>query len=126
MSFQVNRATILGNLTKDPELKYTPNGKAVATLTVATNRSIKNGEEWQDIPTFHRVVIWDKLAEHVSTNASKGDKIYIDGRIDNRNYEDKEGVKRFVSEIVAENVVYMTKRDKNEEVNINDVPDEIH
>ena len=104
MAFSINRATLLGNATKDAELKYTKNGKAVCTFSMATNRSIKDGDAWKDLPTFHRVIVWDKLAENASRNVKKGSKVVVEGRIDNRSYDDN-GVTKYISEVVADTCI---------------------
>lgn len=110
MAFSINEIKLLGNLARDIEIKYTPNGQAVATLVICTNRSIKKGEQWEDVPSFHRVTAWGKTAEWVAKQLRKGDKVYCDGRLDYHNYE-KNGVKIYVTDIVADNVIPMTKRE---------------
>jgi len=110
MAFSVNRAILVGNITKDPELKYSPSGKAVLTMNIATNRSVKKNDQWNDMPTYHRVIVWDKLAEWIAKDAHKGDRIYIEGRIDNRSWDGQDGVKHYISEVVAETVIPMNKR----------------
>lgn len=105
MSFSINKAYLVGNITKDPELKYTPNNNAVCTFNVATNRSIKKGDEWEDVATFHRVVVWGKIAEYINNNVAKGDPVVVEGRIENRSFEDKDGVTKYISEIIADNVI---------------------
>lgn len=112
MAFSVNRVTLVGNLTKDPELKYTPGGIANLTLGVATNRSIKEGEGWKDVPTFHRVIVWAKKAEFAAKALSKGDRVYLDGRVDNRSYEDKNGKTVYISEVVAFNIIPLVKKEQ--------------
>lgn len=107
MAFSINKAQLVGNVTKDPELKYTPGGNAVLTMNVATNRSIKKNDQWEDIATFHRVVVWGRTAEYIAKTVTKGQKVYIDGRIDNRSYE-KDGQRYYISEVVAENVIPMS------------------
>jgi single-strand DNA-binding protein len=105
MSYSINKVTLLGNATKAPELKYTPNGNAVCTFNMATNRGVKKGEEWTDVPTFHRIVVWAKQAEYAAKNISKGTKVIVEGRIENRTYQDKDNVTKNISEVVAENVI---------------------
>lgn len=105
MAFSINLAIITGNVTRDPELRYTPSGQAVCTFGVATNRSIKKGEQWEDVPTYHNIVVWGKQAEYLSNNVKKGTKVSISGRIDNRQYDAKDGTKKYISEIVADTVV---------------------
>ena len=108
MAFSVNHATIVGNVTQAPDLRYSPTGKVVITLNIATNHSIKKDNAWTDVPTYHRIVVWDKLAEWIAKTVFKGDRIYVDGRIDNRSYE-KDGQKHYISEIIAERVIPMNK-----------------
>lgn len=99
-------AVISGNVTRDPELRYTPSGQAVCSFGVATNRSIKKGEQWENIATFHNVVQWGKQAEFTSNNLKKGGKVTVTGRIDNRSYDAKDGTKKYISEIVADSVIF--------------------
>ena len=108
MAFSINLAIITGNVTRDPELKFTPSGQAVCTFGVATNHSIKKGEVWEDKPTFHNIVVWGKIAEFLSNTLKKGMKVSITGRIDNRTYDKKDGTKGYTSEIVADTVIPFT------------------
>lgn len=94
----VNKAFILGNIGKSPELKYTNNGTAVCSFTVATSEKYKGEER----TTWHNVQAWGKLAEICAEYLEKGKQVYIEGKISNRSYEDANGNKKFVSEIVAE------------------------
>lgn len=105
MAFSINMAIISGNITRDPELRFTPSGQAVCSFGVATNRSIKKGEQWEDVPTFHNVVQWGKPAEFTANNLKKGMKVTVTGRIDNRSYDAKDGTKKYISEIVADTVI---------------------
>ena len=105
MPFSINMAFITGNTTRDPELKYTPSGSAVCSFGVATNHSVKKNDQWTDIPTFHNIIVWGKQAEYIANNVKKGTKVSIVGRIDNRQYDAKDGTKRYISEIVAETVI---------------------
>jgi len=110
MSFSINQVILSGNVSQEPQLKYTPSGTAVATFSVATSRSIKKGDQWENVPTFHRVTVWQKLAEFVYQNLAKGQLVTVRGRLDNRSYEDQQGVKKYVTEIVAEDVVFSTPK----------------
>jgi single-strand DNA-binding protein len=110
MAFSINLAVITGNVTRDPELRYTPSGSAVCSFGVATNHSIKKGEQWEDIPTFHNIVVWGKVAEYIANTIHKGIKVSITGRIDNRQYDAKDGTKKYISEIVADTVIPFTDR----------------
>ena len=110
MAFSINMAIITGNVTRDPELRYTPSGSAVCSFGVATNHSIKKGDQWENVPTFHNVVVWGKQAEYISNNVKKGTKVSLTGRIDNRQYDAKDGTKKYISEIIADTVVPFTDR----------------
>ena len=110
MAFSINLAIITGNVTRDPELRYTPSGQAVCSFGVATNRSVKRGETWEDVPTYHNVVMWGKPAEYMGGVLKKGMKVSLTGRIDNRQYDAKDGTKKYISEIVAETVIPFTEK----------------
>jgi single-strand DNA-binding protein len=98
----VNRAIIVGNVGKDPEVKYMPNGNAVANITVATSEEWKdkNTGEKQEKTEWHRVVFFNRLAEIVEQYVKKGSKLYIEGKLQTRSWE-QDGVKRYTTEIVA-------------------------
>ena len=98
----VNKAILVGNLGKDPELRYTPSGTAVCTFSMATTERFKNKQgEQQDKTEWHNIVVWAGLAEICGKYLTKGKQIYIEGRIQNRSYDDRDGNKRYISEIVA-------------------------
>jgi single-strand DNA-binding protein len=104
----LNKVMLIGNLGKDPELRYTPNGTAVATYSIATSDSWKDAEgKLTERTEWHNVVAWRKLAEISAQYLKKGQKVYIEGSIRNRNYDDKNGVKRYVTEIVADNLIML-------------------
>ncbi|MDO8513795.1 MAG: single-stranded DNA-binding protein [bacterium] len=110
--FSLNRATVIGNLTRDPELRYTPNGQAVASFAIATNRRWKNQSgEMQDEVQYHEIVAWGKLGEIANQTLAKGKKAYIEGRIQTRSWEGPDGAKRNKTEIVAENLIALSPRD---------------
>ena len=104
----LNKATLIGNLTRDPESKTTPNGQNVCTFGVATNLvwTDTNGEK-QTRVEFHNIVAWRKLAEICSQYLKKGSKIYIEGRLQTRDWEGQDGVKRYRTEIVADNMIML-------------------
>lgn len=107
----VNKAILIGNLGKDPDLQYTPSGTAVAKFTLATNERW-TGQDGQknERTVWHNIVAWGKQAEVIKEYLTKGKQVYIEGRIDNRSYDDKEGNKRYVSEIVAQRVQFLGSR----------------
>lgn len=107
MSRSLNKVMLIGNLGKDPELKYTPSGVAVATFSIATSESWKDQEgNAQERTEWHNIVAWRKLAEIVGEYLKKGKKVYVEGKLQTRNYE-KDGVKRYVTEIVADQVIML-------------------
>src|SRR5664279_4016663 len=91
----LNKAMIIGNLGRDPEMRYTPNGQAVTQFTVAVNRSYRVGEEWKEETEWFRVVAWAQLAERTAEHLRKGNKVYVEGRLQTRSWEDKDGQKRY-------------------------------
>lgn len=111
-SRSLNKVMLIGNLTRDPELRYTPQGSAVCSFGVATNRSWmpSEGGERREETEFHRVVAWNKLAELCSQLLTKGRKIYIEGRLQTRSWETAEGEKRQSTEIVADDMVLLDSR----------------
>jgi single-strand DNA-binding protein len=97
--------TVVGNLTADPELRFTKSGKAVASLNVAESTRVKEGDTWKDgDTTYWRVTAWDGLAEHIGDSLAKGQRVIVTGRIASRTYETREGEKRTVYEISADAV----------------------
>jgi single-strand DNA-binding protein len=99
----VNKAILIGNLGKDPDNRYTPNGQAVTSFSLATTEKYKDKSGVQQSRTeWHNVVCWGRLAEIARDYLKKGNPVYIEGRIQYRSYDDKEGIKRYRTEIVAE------------------------
>ena len=109
MAGSLNKAMIIGNLTRDPELKQIPSGQSVCSFGVATNRvwNDKQGQK-QEAVEFHNVVAWSRLAEICAQYLVKGKKIYIDGRLQTRDWEGQDGVRRYRTEIVAENMIMLS------------------
>jgi single-strand DNA-binding protein len=108
MAKSLNKVMLIGNLGKDPELRYTTSGVAVATFTIATNESWKDQEgNLQERTEWHNIVAWRKLAEICGEWLKKGKKVYIEGRLQTRNYDDKNGVKKYVTEIVADDLIML-------------------
>ncbi len=104
----LNRAELIGNLTKDPEIRYTPSGTAVATFTIATNRSFVSEGEKKEETDFHRIVAWAKLAELCSQLLKKGNKVYVAGRIQNRSWDGPDGEKKYMTEINIDDMILLT------------------
>ena len=112
----INRATIIGNVGRDPELRYSAAGAAVCNITVATSRNWKDktsGEKVEETE-WHRVVFYDRLAEIAGEYLKKGRSVYVDGRLKTRKWADKDGVERYTTEIVAENMQMLGGRDDGE------------
>ncbi|EJE2803370.1 single-stranded DNA-binding protein [Listeria monocytogenes] len=110
----MNRVVLVGRLTKDPELRYTPAGVAVTTFTLAANRAFtnQNGEREAD---FIQCVVWRKPAENVANFLKKGSMAGVDGRVQTRNYEGNDGKRVYVTEIVAESVQFLEPKNNNVE-----------
>lgn len=110
-SRSVNKVILIGNLGKDPELRYTNSGTAVATFSVATNESRKDQSgNVQEKTEWHNIVAWSKLAEICGEYLKKGGKLYLEGRLQYRTYDDKNGVKRYVTEIVMDQMLMLDSR----------------
>lgn len=104
----VNKVILVGRLGTDPELHQFDEGRAKCTLSLATSRHYKNREgEKQEETTWHRVVCWGRQAEVCNSYLSKGRRIYVEGRMDHRSYTDKEGQKRYISEVVGNQLVFL-------------------
>src|SRR5215213_1397443 len=102
----VNKVILLGHATRDAELRYTGSGRAVASLRLATNRTVGESEETQ----YHSIVCWEGLAETTSTYVKKGAPLYVEGRLQYRTFQDDEGKERGVVEIVASDVQFLGQR----------------
>ncbi|MBD3216799.1 MAG: single-stranded DNA-binding protein [candidate division Zixibacteria bacterium] len=107
----VNKAILIGNLGRDPELRYTPSGKAVASFSIATTEKWRdqNGE-MQESTEWHNIVLWGRQAEIAKEYLAKGRPVYIEGRIQTRSYEDKNGVKKYMTEIVGQRMQFLGSR----------------
>lgn len=112
MAKSVNKVILVGNLGKDPEVKYTPSGTPVAKFSLATNERYKDkAGEWQDRTEWHNIVAWQRLAEIVGEYVKKGSKIYIEGRLQTSSWEDKQsGEKKYRTEIIASDLVLLGGR----------------
>ena len=116
MARSVNKVILLGNLGKDAELSFLPSGQPLSKFTLATNRRYKdkNGE-WQEETEWHNIVLWGKPAESLSQYLTKGQKVYVEGRIKSRTWEGKDGNKHHATDIVADQVVFASGRGGTEE-----------
>lgn len=107
MSRGVNKAILVGNLGKDPELRHTQNGNAVCSFSLATTEKRKQGEKWEDHTEWHNIVVFSKQAEACSAHLQKGSTVYLEGRLQTRKWQDKEGRDRWNTEVVADEVVFL-------------------
>ena len=114
----LNKVNLIGNLTQDPELRNLPSGQSVVLFNVATNYN------WNDVKTkekksradFHRIVAWGRLAEIITTYLKKGSKVYLEGRLQNRSWEDKAGQKKYATEVVASDLIMLGGSQKKESI----------
>lgn len=109
----VNKAIILGNLGRDPEMRYTQSGTPVATLSVATTRKYRRDDELVEDTQWHRVSVFGELASNCQKYLSTGRQIYVEGRLRTRAYHDRDNVKRYSTEIVAQTVVFLGSAPKS-------------
>ncbi|MDD5428404.1 MAG: single-stranded DNA-binding protein [Candidatus Omnitrophica bacterium] len=108
MAANLNKVLLIGNLTRDPELRYIPSGSAVATFTVAVNRVYKDqAGEKKEQTSFIRVVVWGRRAEVCGEYLSKGSPVFVEGRLQSREWETQEGQKRSTVEVVADNIQFL-------------------
>src|SRR5579883_877544 len=107
-----NRAELIGHLGKDPEVRWTPNGQAVANFSLATNERWKDrNNQVQERTEWHRVVAWGKLAEVCGEHLEKGKMVMVTGRLQTREWDDKQGVKHYSTEIVAQEVIFLSAKE---------------
>ena len=111
MARSLNRVQLIGNLTRDPELRYTPNGNAVCTFSVATNRTwtTDSGEKREEVD-FHRIVAWNKLGELCSQFLVKGRKVYVEGRLTTRNWTAQDGSQKSTTEVVIDDMILLDSK----------------
>ena len=109
MAASLNKVLLIGNLTRDPELRYVPSGQAVATFTVAVNRAYnsQSGEKKEEV-SFIRVVVWARRAEVCNEYLKKGSPVFVEGRLQSRSWEGQDGSKRSTIEVVAQNVQFLS------------------
>ena len=106
----LNKVMVIGNLTRDPELRTIPSGQSVATFTVAANRSwINANRERQDAVEYVDAVAWGKLAELISQTLHKGRKVYIEGRLQTRSWDGPDGSKRFKTEVIVTDIIFLDR-----------------
>lgn len=126
MARSLNKVQLIGNLTRDPELRYTPAGTAVCTIGLATNRQwVTDVGEKKEAAEFHRLVAWNKLAELCSQLLKKGRKIYVEGRLQTRNWTGQDGTQRTTTEIVISDMIMLDSRREGMEAGEIEVPAEV-
>lgn len=124
MPKSVNKAILIGNVGKDPEVKYTATGIAVAKFGLATNESFKDKSgEWQNRAEWHSVVAWERLAEIVGEYVHKGTKLYVEGKLQTSSWKDGDGHKNCRTEIVARDLVLLSSRDADHEADHTEAED---
>jgi single-strand DNA-binding protein len=107
----LNKVMLIGNLGKDPEMRFTANGSAVTTFTVATNRNFRRPDgEWEKETDWFDVVTWNQLAERCSQNLQKGSRVYVEGRLHTRSWEGQDGQRRYRTEVIANAVSPQDRR----------------
>jgi single-strand DNA-binding protein len=113
MARDLNKVMLTGRLGKDVELRVTPNGRSVATFTVASSRNIRDGDNWKEQTEWFKVVAWEKLAETCSNYLHKGSHVFVEGRLQTREYQDKDGKKQFWTEVVATDMTMLDSKGQN-------------
>jgi len=123
MAVSLNKVMLIGNLTRDPELRYIPSGQAVSTFTIAVNRTFnsKAGEKKEEV-CFIRIVVWARLAEICNEYLKKGRSVFVEGRIQTRSWDGPDGNKRYSTEVVAENVQFLGTKPGSGKGDASDVP----
>jgi single-strand DNA-binding protein len=105
----VNKVILVGNLTRDPEVRYTPQGTAVANFTIATNRSWSTDDGQKEVVDFHNVVSWNKLAELCGQLLQKGTKVYVEGRLQTRTWTGDDNIKRYKTEVNIDEMIVLVR-----------------
>ncbi len=119
----LNKVMIIGRLTKNPEIRSTPNGQQVASFTLATNRSYKDASGNKvEKSEFHNIVAWSKLAEICGSYLQKGKRVYIEGRLQTRDWTAQDGTKRYTTEVIAENMIMLDGPRGGEDFNKQPIP----
>jgi len=121
----INQLTIMGHAGRNPEMRYSPNGNPVTSFSIATSHRYKSGEEWKEQTEWVDVIAWNKLAEICQERVSKGDLVYVQGRLQSRSWEGQDGKLHFKNEIVASTIKFFTKREQSTEPDQVAVPEEL-
>ena len=115
----VNKVILMGNITNDPDLRYTTGGTPVLNFGIATNRNYKVGDEWRDEVTYHNIVVW-RSAESLAKRIKKGTRLYIEGRIHTRSWEGNDGQKKYKTEITADNISLVARYESGSDAELGD------
>jgi len=122
----MNKVLLLGNAGKAPEIRVTVSGKKVANLVLATSQNYKNGDKWEEETTWHNIVAWEYLAEKLEKYAIKGTEILVEGRLVQRNWTNNEGEVRYITEIIANNIILLRRQNKEDKEEFNQERREIN
>ncbi len=116
----INEVRLMGNITNDPDLRFTPSGTAVLSFGLATNRRYKKGDEWVDEPSFHNIVIWAQKAQSLAPRISKGTRVHVAGRLQTRSWDGTDGKKQYKTEVIADeiNLISRYKEGTNAELGV--------
>jgi single-strand DNA-binding protein len=110
----VNKVILIGNLGKDPEVKYTPSGVQIAKFSLATSERVKKGDNWEEKTDWHNIVLFSRQAEYAKEYLKKGMTVFVDGKISTRTWDDENGVRKYITEIIGNVVKNLSvKRDDN-------------
>jgi single-strand DNA-binding protein len=115
MAGSLNKVLLIGNVGRDPEMRYTQSGEAVTTFSLATNRRLRDTDgQFRDEPEWHNIVAWGKLAEQCNEYLTKGRKVFIEGRLQTRSWDGQDGQKKYRTEIVANTMQMLDQRPRDE------------
>ena len=124
MARGLNKVMLIGNLGADPEIKYAQSGTPIANFNIATSENRKNSDgEWEDITEWHRVVMFSRQAEVCKDYLHKGSKVFIEGRLQTRSWDDQDGKKHYITEVVGFNMVMLDPKDKDTTMNAPEPPE---
>ncbi|MBN2858044.1 MAG: single-stranded DNA-binding protein, partial [Candidatus Delongbacteria bacterium] len=116
----VNKVFLIGNLGKDPEVKYTPSGVQIAKFSLATSERVKKGDNWEEKTDWHNIVLFARQAEYAKDYLKKGMTVFVDGRISTRTWDDENGIRKYMTEIVGNVVKNLSgRKDDNHDISDN-------
>lgn len=118
----LNKVNLIGNLGNDPDIRTMPNGNKVANISLATTYSYKDGDNWADKTEWHKVVLFNHRADVADRFLKKGSKIFVEGRLQTRSWEDKDGIKKYSTEIVGNDLLLLSKEEMKEQTEQKEEP----